>query len=150
MADLLFISGKLAATCFRPLITLICPNPQEIAFGSEVQIYEGEGPLDGPTQVIQCGKNWRFGSECACEHQESLDCRSAKIRRRKQETIQDVSDREWRIYCRDGGYVAAGDGIDRIVLLPDSWTEVIGQVGSSAIIDQLTGTLRPRSTIHSK
>lgn len=131
-------------------IALICPNPEEIASGGEVDIYEGEGSPDGPTQLFQCGNSWKFGEDCGCEHEKGLHCQPAKIRHQKHGTILDVSDREWRIYCRDGGYAAAGDGTDRIVLLHDSWTEITGQVGPSAIIDRLIETLKPRSAGSSK
>ena len=131
-------------------IALICPNPEEIASRTQVDIYEGQGAPDGPTQLFQCGKGWKFGDDCGCEYGNDLRCQPAKVHHKEHETILDVSDREWRYYCRDGGYVAEGDGVDRIVLLQDSWLEVVSQIGTSGIIDRLIGTLRPHAPSSSK
>ena len=131
-------------------ISLICPNPQEIAAESEVDIYQGEGSPDGPTHLFQCGAGWKYGDNCGCEQEDSLSCHPAKISRQKDKTILDVSDREWRIYCRDGGKVAEGDGVDEIVLLHNSWLEAVSQIGTSDIIDRLIETVKPRSPSASK
>jgi hypothetical protein len=134
--------------------TLTCPNPASVAYQDQVSIYAGtgdpDGPPDTPTQLLKCGDTWRYGeSFCDCNKPESLSCSTAKTTRKYSATILDVSDREWRIYCRDGGYVAQGEGQDRIVILQGTWIEIVGQGKSSEIVDRLIETVaanKPRQS----
>ena len=122
-------------------ITLTCPNAEEIAYNRHVTIYAGSGSPKGPTDVVQCGGTWRYGAVCDCSQNGAGECRAAKMSRRETAMVLDVSDREWRVYCNGGGYVAQGDGEDRIVLLPDRWVEITADGDLAAIMDQLVGTV---------
>ena len=135
--------------------TLTCPNPANIAYQDQVTIYAGtgdpDGPPDEPTSLLKCGDTWRYGeSSCDCRGPDSLVCGTAKITRKQSTTILDVGEREWRIYCRDGGYVAQGEGQDRIVLLHGNWVEIIGQAKSSDIVDRLISTVTARTSSQSQ
>ena len=131
-------------------ITLSCPNPEEIADGGDVEIYQGQGFPHGPTPLVRCGSGWRYGSECSCQRKDELECQPAKVTRQKRATVLDVSEREWRIYCREGRYAAQGEGVDRIMLVRDAWLEIIAQSGSSGIIDRLAESVRLRDSANSK
>jgi len=129
-------------------ITLTCPNPSAIAYDQHIDIYQGTGVPKGPTSLLQCGKTWKYGSNCDCRpNNSSLGCEQARISRRNAVTILDVSEQEWRIYCRGGGYVASGDGEDRILLMGDRWLEIIAPANSSEFLDRLveSTTVRPPS-----
>jgi hypothetical protein len=135
--------------------TVTCPNPANIAYQDQVTIYAGtgdpDGPPDEPTSLLKCGDTWRYGeSSCDCSRPDSLVCGTAKITRKHSATILDVSDREWRVYCRNGGYVAQGEGQDRIVLLDGNWIEIIGQGKSSEIVDRLIDTVTARKSSQSQ
>lgn len=137
-------------------ITLTCPNPSEIAYDQHITIYAGTGepdrPPDEPTELLKCGDTWRYGGEafCDCHKPDSLSCGTAKVSRRNSATILDVSDREWRIYCHDGGYVGQGYGEDRIVLLPHSWVEIMAPGKSSELINRLIDSVKERGQHQSK
>jgi hypothetical protein len=134
-------------------VTLTCPNPRNLAYEDQFTIYAGtgdpDGPPDEPAKLLKCGGAWRYGgpSFCDCNKPESLSCGTAKVIRKDSPTILDVSDREWRVYCRNGGYVSQGDGEDRILLLDGNWFEIVAPGDSSAILDRLMKTisLTPRS-----
>lgn len=122
-------------------ITLTCPNPSEIAYDQHVTIDRGTGSPQRPTGLIQCGNSWIYGWQCDCDQKDTHACPAAKVNRTKSATVLDVSEHEWRIYCKGGGYVAQGEGEDRLVLFQDQWLEI---TGSPEIVDHLTGTVKPR------
>jgi hypothetical protein len=59
-------------------------------------------------------------------------------------TILDGDQAEWRVYCRGGGYVAQGEGHLRVLLLGDSWVQLIGQGPPSELIGRIVSTVRRR------
>jgi len=122
-------------------ITLTCPNPSEIAFDQHILIHHGTGTPDGPTHLLRCGRSWIYGDGCDCGQPDSHACTAAKIRRVNSATVLDVSEHEHRIYCLEGGYVAAGEGEDRIILLGDQWLEINAPVNSSELIHRLVNSV---------
>jgi hypothetical protein len=131
-------------------VTLTCPDPANLAYDDQITIYAGtgdpDGPPDEPTELLRCGDTWRYGGppSCDCKKPDSLSCGTAKVFHKDSPTILDVSNREWRVYCRDGGYVSQGEGEDRILLLKGTWLEVVGEGRSSEIVERLTTTVRVR------
>jgi len=125
-------------------ITVTCPNPSEIAFDRHITVYHGAGVPAGPTNLVQCGKSWIYGYQCRCDQQDSQGCSVAKVSRLNAATILDVSEREHRIYCLDGGYVAAGEGEDRIILLRDQWLEIDSPVNTSEMVNRIVGSIISR------
>jgi hypothetical protein len=131
-------------------VTISCPNPAAIASEDQVVIYAGtgdpDGPPDEPTELLKCGDTWRYGgsSFCDCKQADSLSCGTAKVTHKGSASILDVSEREWRVYCRDGGYVALGYGEDLVLLIDGNWLEVVGQGQSSEIVDRLLDTVTPQ------
>jgi hypothetical protein len=132
-------------------VTLTCPNPSEIAYDKQVDIYQGLGSPKGPTNLLHCGSAWKYGPNCDCSHKDSSPgCEQARISRRNSMTILDVSSQEWRIYCHGGGYVASGDGEDRIVMRGDRWLEIIAPGNSSEFLNRLIDTITMRPPHQSK
>jgi hypothetical protein len=125
-------------------IVLTCPNPSEIAFDQHISVHHGAGAPDGPTKLVQCGNSWRYGFQCRCGGQDSDRCPTAKISHMKSATVLDVSEQEHRIYCLNDGYVAAGDGEDRVVLLQDQWLEINGPVDSLELINRMIASVTLR------
>jgi len=124
-------------------IILACPNPAAIAFGEQISIHHGTGAPGGPTHMVQCGKSWIYGDSCDCSAIGSHACPEAKISILNSTNVLDVSEQEHRIYCRNGGYVAAGEGQDRIILLGDRWLEINAPADSSEIINRIAASLTP-------
>lgn len=128
-------------------ITLTCPNPSEIAYDQHVTIYRGNGSPNGPTDLIQCGNSWIYGSHCDCSQKDAHACPTAKVNRTKPAVVLDVSEQEWRIYCEGGGYVAQGEGENRVILFGEHWLEITAPGGTSETMDRLVDsvTLHPKT-----
>ncbi|WP_109487864.1 hypothetical protein [Occallatibacter savannae] len=128
-------------------ITLTCPNPSEIAFDQHILIHRGTGAPEGPTKMVQCGDSWIYGFQCRCGEQDSSRCPTAKASRMKSVTVLDVSEQEHRIYCLHGGYAAAGEGEDRVVMLRDQWLEIDAPLDTSGIMKRLIESITMRKHI---
>jgi hypothetical protein len=121
------------------IITLTCPDPSEIAYDQHVTINGGSGKPSGFTHLVRCGQTWIYGEACDCSAKGTHACPAAKVRRTRDATVLDVSEREWRNYCAGGGYVSQGEGVDRVVLFGDRWIEI---AGSPEVVERLTTTVR--------
>jgi hypothetical protein len=124
-------------------VVLTCPNPSEIAYGQHIVIHQGTGMPEGPTHIVQCGKSWIYGDRCDCTQKDQHACATAKVSRTNSATMLDVSEQEHRIYCLEGGYVAAGEGEDRVMLLRDQWLEINAPVNTSEMINRLANSVTP-------
>jgi hypothetical protein len=129
-------------------LTLTCPDPEAMAYNNEVTIWESEGKpgagVEGAQSgVVMCADGWRYGCKCSDDLEA---CHRAETSRQRDRTILNLDEHEWRVYCRGGGYVAQGDGEDRVVVLQDRWVEFAGAGGSSAIVDRLVNSARPPSS----
>lgn len=125
-------------------IWLTCPDPSEIAYNLGVTIRMGLGAYKGAPELSQCRDKWLLGSHCDCDHPEKFSCQFANATKHGPATVLDVGDHEWRVYCRDGGYVGQGFGEDRIILLGHSWVEIIAEGKSSELIDRLVDSIVER------
>lgn len=134
----------------RDGIRLTCPDPYEIAYNHNMGITMGTGAFKGPADLKKCGDKWVYNSTCDCGRDEGSSCHVAKVTRSGSATILDVSDQEWRVYCRDGGYVGQGDGEDIVVLLPHSWLEIFSSSNSSEVVTRLIKTIKERSPAPAK
>jgi hypothetical protein len=129
-------------------LRLICPDPEEMAYGNEMAIYEGKGKPGGPWDLVQCAKGWRFGP--SCDDKDSDLFRVTKVSLQPGKTILSL-DHEWRVGCSDGGpYVGQGDGEDRAVLLRNYWIEFMGAGSASDIVDRLVKSARVRVAHNTK
>lgn len=126
-------------------VVLSCPNPAAIAFDQHITIYHGTGAPKGPTDLVQCGQSWIYGYQCHCSEEGAHSCPTARANRLKIGTMLDVSEREHRIYCLDGGYVAAGEGEDRILLLDDQWLEVNSPYETSGVMNRIIDSIDLRN-----
>lgn len=131
-------------------ITLTCPNPRTMAYESDVTVDEGEGKPPGRSGLMDCSAGWRYGASCECNHDDDSACSMPAITHRDGITILNLDDQEWRLYCRGGGYVAQGEGEDRVVLLQNSWIGITGVGDPSAIIDRMVLTARPAAADHQR
>ena len=68
--------------------------------------------------------------------------RSARLRDGKGQPNK-LREQEHRIYCLEGGYVAAGEGEDRVMLLRDQWLEINAPVNTSEMINRLANSVTP-------
>jgi hypothetical protein len=125
-------------------VILTCPDPAQIAFDQHIILYHGTGTPSGPTHVVACGRSWMYGDRCDCNQQNVQACSTAKVSGTSTRIILDASDQEWRVYCLDGGYIAAGEGEDRIILVRDQWVEITAPGDSSKIINRMAASVAPR------
>jgi len=117
-------------------LELVCPDPEAMAYDTAVTIYEGkgEGKPVGPSELVRCAKGWQFGPSCDDNHSDIFGV--SEVSQQPGRTVLDVK-HEWRVYCSDGGYVAQGDGDDKVVLLRNYWIEFGGAGQTSNIVDRL-------------
>jgi len=126
-------------------LQLICPDPEAMTLDGEVTIYEGKGEPVGPEELVHCAKGWRFGPSCDSHAENSDLFRVSIVSQQQGKAILNLDDREWRIYCFDGGYVGLGNGKDRVVLLHEYWIEFMGAGSASDIVDRLVKSAGARA-----
>ena len=115
-----------------------------MAFDQHITIYHGTGAPRGPTNLVQCGKSWIYGYQCGCNEQDSHRCPTAKVSRLNSATVLDVSEQEHRIYCLNGGYVAAGEVEDRVLLLGDRWLEINAPNDTTEVMKRIVASISSR------
>jgi len=124
-------------------IRLICPDPEEMAYDADVTISEGLGePTE--TGLVRCAKGWRYEAECNEDIEHSAFNHVPTQSVHDGLRILDISDQEWRLYCRGGGYVAQTDGTDLVVLLQGGWVNIIGERSDPDLVGHIVDTIRPR------
>lgn len=131
----------------RDEIDLYCPDPSLIsAGGNPVSISWGAqtGNSDKDFGMVRCGEHW-YTSRCDCEDAAiSAFCSPAPVTESHGITILDGDAREWRSYCRDGGYLGQYSGHDRTLLFDGNWADIIGEQEPSEIIDRIVTTVKVR------
>jgi hypothetical protein len=45
-------------------IRLICPDPEEMAYSRDITVSEGLGDPQAGTDLVRCGKEWRYNADC--------------------------------------------------------------------------------------
>jgi hypothetical protein len=105
-------------------IRLICPDPEKMAYNADIIISEGLGDPQAGTALVRCGKEWRYNADCDDDIKQSAFNHIPVQSVRHGMNILDISDREWRNYCRNGHYVAQTDGTDLVVLLHNGWINI--------------------------
>ena len=73
-------------------IRLVCPDPEEMAYNSDVTIQEGVGQPADKTGLVRCGNNWRFDADCGEYLKDSLYSHVAVQSVRHGMRILDISD----------------------------------------------------------
>jgi len=84
-------------------IRLVCPDPEEMAYNSDVTIQQGLGQPADKSRLVRCGNSWRYDADCGEDVKDSLYSHVAVERVRHGLSILDISNHEWRAYCRNGG-----------------------------------------------
>jgi hypothetical protein len=122
-------------------IRLICPDPESMAYNNDVTVQEGVGQPTEESGLERTRDGWR-PTECIGQGPEP--CPSLKPIVRKGMKIYDLSDESWGVYCRNGGYVAAGAYVNHVVLLQNGWTRNIwgGEREPSAVVDRIEKSIR--------
>jgi rhodanese-related sulfurtransferase len=123
-------------------IRLICPDPGAMAYATDVTVSEGLGEPPAETGLVRCGKSWRFYAECGEDIKDSVYSHIPAQSVRHGMRILDISDHEWRVYCRSGGYVGQTDGADRVVLLQTGWTAITMVGNDFDIVERIVDTVR--------
>jgi hypothetical protein len=126
-------------------VILTCPDPSLMAYeGFGITVAKGIQPNPEGMGFIQCGGKWRYGDDCDCD---SPDCGAASIRHREGMAILggDGDRREYRIYCRYGGYTGAGDDAQVVLLISNEWVQFEGGGPSVALVERIltTATRQP-------
>jgi hypothetical protein len=124
-------------------LQLVCPDPETMAYNSAVTIEMGTGEPPGSGALQHCPDGWKYGSLCDCSNEHSDECRIPKITRTSGKTFLDLDETEWRVYCRNEGYVGQGYGEHRIVLLQHAWMDIYATGPASPIVDRLTESTSP-------
>ena len=124
-------------------LTLTCPDPSAMAYlDFNIQITQGSTDDEGAGYFVRCAGKWRYGRQCDCDNLDA--CRIAEITQENGMTVLCGDEMEWRVYCRNGGYVAQGFGSYRLLLLDDRWSDLIGQGPPSELIETIVKTVRRR------
>jgi hypothetical protein len=123
-------------------IRLICPDPEAMAYDTDLTIKEAVGKPTEESGLVRCGKSWRYGANCGDDIKDSALSHIPAQSLRHGMRILDISDREWRMYCRNGGYVGQGDGKDRVILLQNGWIRITREGDDSGIVGRILDTIR--------
>lgn len=126
-------------------LQLVCPDPEAMAYNSAVNIEMGSGEPRGTGVLQHCAEGWKYGSLCDCSEEGAGDCRVPKITHGASMTLLDLDDSEWRVYCRNEGYVGQGYGEDRFVLIRGKWMEIYATGRGSAIVDRVAQSVASRT-----
>ena len=121
-------------------IDLTSPDPMRMAYlGPDITVSKGGMADIKKTGLVMCGQEWKYGYSCDSESDESCT-RPAKSPQQGGITVIDISQHEWRTYCIDGGYQGQAEGVDRVLLLGNTWVEVSGENSDvvTRIVDSAT------------
>jgi len=126
-------------------LRLTCPDPSAMAYSDfDIKVIQGSlaSKGDGAGNFVRCGGTWRYGRFCDCDNLDA--CKEAEVNHRDGIAILAGDEQEWRVYCRNGGYVASGFGYDRLLLIDNRWVELSGQGPPSELIEEIVKTVRRR------
>jgi hypothetical protein len=124
-------------------ITLTCPDPSAMAYSDfNIRITQGSTGDEGAGSFTRCAGEWKYGRQCECDNLDA--CETAEIQEVNGMTVLGGDNMEWRIYCRNGGYVASGFGVDRLILIGDRWFDLSGEGPPSELIETILKTVRRR------
>ncbi len=135
-----------AHTSSGDYISLICPDPETMAYDTDLTIREEAGKPTRESGVVRCGKEWRYDAECGDDIKESAFSHIPTERAWHGMKILDISDKEWRLYCRNGGYIALIEGIDRVYLLQDGWMRISGELNAPDIVGRIEKSIHPHTS----
>lgn len=122
-------------------VTLTCPDPSLMAYdGYEIRVSQGGDANNATSDIVQCGDKWIYGYSCTCEHADR--CNAAPAMERAGMTVLRADSREWRVYCRGGGYVGQGTGDRRILTFGDTWIVVEAQGPAAELVERVVGTAK--------
>jgi hypothetical protein len=126
-------------------LTLTCPDPSAMAYSDfDIRVTQGSLAREGAHTggFVRCGETWRYGPSCDCDNLAA--CKVAEISYHDDIAIVAGDEQEWRVYCRNGGYVAQGFGYDRVLVIDNRWVDLTGQGPPSELIKEIVKTVRRR------
>lgn len=125
-------------------ITLTCPDASLMAYDEyEIRVWQGPEANTAASDVVQCGEKWIYGYGCKCGR-EMDGCKAAVAAEQEGMTVLTADEREWRVYCRDGGYAGLGEGSRRIVTFGDAWIVIEAEGAAGELVGRLAGTAKKR------
>jgi len=131
-------------------IVLTCPDPENMSYEAHLTISRGVGTPDDIAGLTQCDGHWKYhllgvgSTPCDCG-KPAWDCSDAGVSKQQGLTVLNLDEREWRMYCSEGGYIGQGEGAFRIILVKGGWVEFYAEGESDEIVDRLIGTIKERS-----
>jgi len=102
----------------------------------------GEPSASKETRLVRCGKEWRYDADCGEDIKDSLYSHIPAESVRHGMKILDISEHEWRAYCRNWGYVGQTDGTDIYVLPKNGWIGITKERDASDIVGRMVDTIR--------
>lgn len=125
-------------------VTLTCPDASWMAYEEqEIHVLQGADEDKEPTDFVQCGEKWIYGYDCKCGRERD-GCQTAAAENREGMTVLKADKLEWRVYCRDGGYVGSGWGDRRILTFEDTWIVVEAEGTAAELVERIAGSAKRR------
>lgn len=131
-------------------LQLVCPDPEAMAYDSAVTVEVGTGAPRGAGLLQHCADGWKYGSLCDCSNEQTEDCHVPKMTLAAGKMLLDLDETEWRVYCRNEGYVGQGYGEHRVVLLQRNWAEIYATGRGSEIVDRIAQSVGSRAANEAK
>jgi hypothetical protein len=125
-------------------MTLTCPDASSMAYdGWEISVRQGGDAENETTDFVQCQDKWIYGYGCKCGA--NLDgCKNAVLSERGGITELRANQIDWKMYCRDGGYVGSGTGDRRVLTFGDTWIVVEAEGQPAELVERLVETVKRR------
>lgn len=123
-------------------IRLVCPDPEEMAYQTDVSIQEGVGENVDKTELVRCGESWRYDAGCGDDLKDSLYSHIPVQSVRHGMKILDISNHEWRAYCRGWGYVGQTEGTDIVALMQNGWIWITRVGDDSDMVGRIVDTVQ--------
>ena len=123
--------------------TLTCPDPSAMFYEEGLNVVTGTLKDIADRGFHLANGKWFDDQSSGC--MESSGC-AAPTTQHGIITVLDGDDTEWRISCARHGYVAQGDGHDRMLILGDRWVELFGEGDDGKIALRIAATAEPRNS----
>jgi hypothetical protein len=125
-------------------VTLTCPDASLMAYDEqEINIWQGAEANESTSDMIQCGEKWIYGLICKCGRDQD-GCKTAEAMEREGMTILKADQLEWRVSCRNGGYVGLGWGDRRVMTFEDTWIVVEAEGQPAELVERIVGSAKRR------
>lgn len=121
-------------------VELTCPDPEAMTEGRTIRILQGIGESRNLIGLERCGGVWK--KDCECDENNHVFYCVPQATRLNGMTMLNLDGQEWRVYCRDGGYVGQGEGTMRVLFAGERWVELIGLLPSEELMERLLKSVK--------